>query len=31
MYRRHPYLSAVSLGALLGVGYMLLVTFIILP
>ena len=23
MYRRHPYIAAVSLGALLGVGYML--------
>lgn len=31
MYRRHPYIAAASLGALLGVGYMLVVCYFILP
>jgi len=31
MYRRHPYIAAVSLGALLGVGVMLAIVFVFNP
>lgn len=31
MYRRHPYIAAVSLGALLGVGTMLLIVLVFNP